>query len=409
MNEYFADLHIHLGRDGRGRPVKISASAGLTVTGVVEECTRRKGIQIAGVVDCHSPGVLDDLRRLVAGEDACEDAAGGIRVAGVDGCYSGAGATGADNVTVILCSEVEVVVRGARCHLLAYLPTLESMVRFSRWLEPRVTNVTLSSQRCEAPAGEVVRVAADLGGLVAPAHVFTPHRGILGACVTRLGEAFDDRDLEHMPSVELGLSADTGMADTIDEMSRFSFLSNSDAHSRASIAREYNTLWLEAPSFAELLLALRYSGGRRVTANYGLDPRLGKYHRTFCPVCGHVATGPAPENECTLCGNARVVLGVWDRVRSIASSYSPVHPHGRPQYMHQVPLAFIPGLGPRSLDRIIAAFGSEMNALHRASAEDLESVVGPILASRVVAAREGRLQVTVGAGGVYGSVCDPTG
>ncbi len=33
--------------------------------------------------------------------------------------------------------------------------------------------------------------------------------------------------------------------------------------------------------------------GRRVAANYGLDPRLGKYHRTFCLQCGNIAAARA--------------------------------------------------------------------------------------------------------------------
>jgi hypothetical protein len=44
-------------------------------------------------------------------------------------------------------------------------------------------------------------------------------------------------------------------------------------------------LWLEEVSFEEVVWALRRERGRRVLANYGLDPRLGKYHRTFCPTC----------------------------------------------------------------------------------------------------------------------------
>ena len=35
----------------------------------------------------------------------------------------------------------------------------------------------------------------------------------------------------------------------------------------------------------KLLLALHQKDGRNVVANYGLDPLLGKYHKTTCDKC----------------------------------------------------------------------------------------------------------------------------
>ncbi len=400
MTRYYADLHIHLGRDGEGRPVKVSASAGLTVRGVVEECSRRKGVRIAGIVDCHSPGVIRDLEELIGRGEARELQGGGIVCSPAGPCVGGAGG---DGVTILLASEVEVVVSGARCHIVAYLPCMDSTRGFSSWLKPRVTNINLSSQKCDAGIDEVVEAAARLGGFCVPAHAFTPHRGILGACVSRLSEAFEESSLAHVPAVELGLSADTDMADTIDEMASYTFLSNSDAHSRATIARECNLLDIEAPEFSEVESALRMRDSRRVIANLGLDPRLGKYHRTFCLDCGGLALG-GEAAACPSCGSSRVVKGVWDRIRGIASYDHPVHPPWRPPYVHHVPLAFIPGIGPKTLDRIIARFGSEMKALHHTPLGELAQVTGEAVAGRIVAAREGRLRVTPGAGGIYGSV-----
>ena len=58
------------------------------------------------------------------------------------------------------------------------------------------------------------------------------------------------------------------------------FLTNSDAHSLGKIGREYNELQVAAPSFDEFRMALQGEAGRSIAANYGLNPRLGKYHRT---------------------------------------------------------------------------------------------------------------------------------
>ena len=76
----------------------------------------------------------------------------------------------------------------------------------------------------------------------------------------------------------------------------------------------------------------------------------------------------------------------------------------RPPYVHQVPLSFVPGLGRKGLERLLAAFGTEMAVLHAASEEALAEVVGPKLARLVALAREGRLAIESGAGGIYGRV-----
>lgn len=46
------------------------------------------------------------------------------------------------------------------------------------------------------------------------------------------------------------------MADHIKELHRYTFVSNSDAHSLAKIAREYQIMQLEAPTFKGLEKAL---------------------------------------------------------------------------------------------------------------------------------------------------------
>jgi PHP family Zn ribbon phosphoesterase len=54
--------------------------------------------------------------------------------------------------------------------------------------------------------------------------------------------AYLGREADQIRLVELGLSSDTDLADTISETRQFTFLSNSDAHSGPNVAREYNLL-----------------------------------------------------------------------------------------------------------------------------------------------------------------------
>jgi uncharacterized protein (TIGR00375 family) len=162
---------------------------------------------------------------------------------------------------------------------------------------------------------------------------------------------------------------------------------------------------LEAPNFRELMLAFKREGGRGVEAHFGMDPRLGRYHRSYCHGCEQALEGPPPVLECAQCREPKdFVRGVLDRVAEIGDYPEARSPAHRPPYHYQVPLNFVPGLGQRNLDHLIGYFGSEMAVLHRAPKEQLVGLVGWDLASQIVLARQGELRLVAGGGGVYGKV-----
>lgn len=396
----YADLHVHLGASDDGRVVKVTAARDLTVANIVAECAERKGIELIGLVDAHSPRVIGDVRRLLAAGEAEEFSGGGIRYR--------------DRVTLILGSEVETgEPDGCSAHHLAFFRDLGAMYEFSRALARHVTNIDLSTQRCRLTAAGLWRLVATLGGTLIPAHVFTPHKGIYGSCATSLAECFPPEALAAIPALELGLSADAELAELIPETAAFAFVSNSDAHSLPKIGREYNALCLRAACYDDLVAALRQRDGLTVEANYGLDPRLGKYHRTVCNVCGWQAAGDPPATACPRCGGA-VTRGVLDRIAEIAQRTAgagaglarPGASARHAPYYHQIPLEYIPGIGPRALARLLAAFGSEMAVLHRAGEAELAAVVGARAARNIVLGRSGRLRLVPGGGGRYGRVID---
>jgi len=409
MRTVFADLHIHIGRafggrfttgpgqpdsaDGTaapgGAPVKITAARDLTFANIARECALRKGIEIAGVVDCAAPAVLADIRALISDGEMVELAGGGLRFR--------------DKTTIIPGCELETVETDGSCaHHISYFPSLAELRRFSAAIGRVVTNLDLSSQRCRLSAQKLWEIADSCGGVFIPAHAFTPHKSIYGTCARRLTDVFDERALAAIPAIELGLSADAAMADRLAELADKTFLTNSDAHSLPRIAREYNAVAVEEPNYRELMRALRRDAGRGVIANFGLDPRLGKYHRTYCPACDRVATQPPPVLACPACGRTEVVKGVLDRVTEIAEYAAPQPPPGRPPYRHQVPLQVLPKLGPVTLGKLLNRFGTEMAVLHEVSAAELAEVVGRRLAQLIVAAREGALPLRAGGGGYYG-------
>src|SRR5690625_2432888 len=133
-------------------------------------------------------------------------------------------------------------------------------------------NITLSSQRYYGTAKDLQYKVKELDGLFIPAHVFTPFKSLYGKGVKKSLQEVLDPDL--VDGIELGLSSDTYMADQIKELHDYTFLTNSDSHSLAKIGREYQQITMLEPSFEEFYYALHKVKGRRIKANYGMDPKL---------------------------------------------------------------------------------------------------------------------------------------
>ena len=394
MYEVFADLHIHIGRSENNKPIKITAAKSLNFANIARECNEKKGISIVGVIDCASPYVIEDIERFLAKGDAYEIEDGGI-------IYK-------DKICIILGSEIETSEIGlnGKCgsaHNLCYFPHLKDIKAFSNEMSKHIKNITLSSQRADISAYELLDIVEKYNGLLIPAHCFTPHKSFYGNCTDRLEKIFKEK-YGKIPAIELGLSSDTYLADMISELETKTFLTNSDAHSLPKIAREYNKLLVNDISFKELVMALRNEGGRKIITNYGLDPKLGKYHRTFCESCNKVIKGDAPVFKCDTCDSKNITMGVFDRIEVIKDKKESLSPKIRPEYIYQIPLGFIPGLGPKAISKLLDIFGTEMNILHKVSKDDLESVVGLKNANKIILAREGKLSINEGGGGVYGKI-----
>src|SRR5699024_128622 len=385
LNNYFVDLHIHIGRDIYDKPVKITASKTLTLTNVLKEASRRKGLHMVGVIDAQSPAVIEEVQQLIEQDKAYPLKDGGIQF---------------EDVTLILGAEVEVYDEHCHgpIHVLCFLPTIEAMQAFSYWLSTKMKNITLSSQRYYGSGKDLQYKVKELEGLFIPAHVFTPFKSMYGKGVQKsLTEVFD-ADL--IDAIELGLSSDTGMADQIKELHDYTYISNSDSHSLPKIAREYQQISMKEPSFKELYYALHGVEGRKIVRNFGMNPKLGKYYTTVCQQCfEQVAFGTEIGSHC---GGRTIVNGVYDRILQLKNNE--VKNDSRPPYLYQVPLEYLPGLGPKTYENLIEAFETEMNIIHHVPYDELVDVVRPNIAKQIIMMREGMQEVEVGGGGKYGKI-----
>ena len=394
MREVFADLHVHIGRSENGKPIKITAAKSLNFANIAKECADRKGIQIVGIIDCASPYVLEDIENFLKTGEAYEIEDGGI-------IYK-------DKVCILLGSEVETseVSRDGKCgaaHNVCFFPHLSDIKAFSKEMSNHIKNITLSTQRSNISGYELIDIVEKYNGILIPAHCFTPSKSYYGNCVDKMKDIFKEK-FNKIFAIELGLSADTYLADMISELENKTFVTNSDAHSLPKIAREYNKMMVEDISFKEVVKALKNEDNRKVLCNYGLDPKLGKYHRTFCDNCNQVIETKEPVAACPYCGSNKVTFGVFDRIELIKDKKESKSPTNRPPYIYQVPLTFIPGLGAKTIDKLLNVFGTEMDILHKLSKDDIESVVGEKVANTIISAREGNIKIQAGGGGVYGKL-----
>ena len=270
-------------------------------------------------------------------------------------------------------------------------------------MSTHIKNITLSTQRADISGYELIDIVEKYNGILIPAHIFTPFKSYYGNCTDRIESIFKEK-YNKIFAVELGLSSDTYLADTISELEGKTFVTNSDAHSLPKIAREYNKMQVEDISFKEIVKALKNEDGRKVIANYGLDPKLGKYHRTYCDNCNNTIETKEPVSKCPKCGSEKVTFGVFDRIELIKDKVETKSPENRPEYVYQIPLSFIPGVGPKVIEKLLNNFETEMNILHKLSYDDIEAVVGSKIAGNIVAAREGKLGIHSGGGGNYGKI-----
>ena len=394
MIDVFADLHVHIGRAENGKPIKITAARSLNFANIAKECYERKGINIVGIIDCASPYVIEDIEHFLKTGEAYELEDGGI-------IYK-------DEICIILGSEVETVEisrdknKGA-AHNCCYFPHLKDIKAFSNELSHHLKNITLSTQHTDLSGYDLIDMVERYNGILIPAHCFTPFKSYYGNCTDRLSNIFKEK-FDKIFAIELGLSADTYYADMISELETKSFVTNSDAHSLPKIGREYNKLQVETVSFKELVMALKNEQGRKILANYGMDPKLGKYNRTFCETCNKRIEGDAPVVKCPDCDSKNITMGVYDRVVLLRDKEVSKSPKNRPLYQYQIPLGFIPGVGPKVIEKLLDTFGTEMTVLHKVTNDDIESVVGEKLAKNIINAKSGNMQILAGGGGNYGKL-----
>jgi uncharacterized protein (TIGR00375 family) len=380
-----ADLHIHSRYSG-------AASREMVIPKIADGA-RRKGVQLISMGDCLHLKRLGELKECSRIDDGTWEFMG---------------------VKFILGTEVEDI---NRVHHLLFFPCLSAIMDFRERIMPHSKNLEMDGRPKIKLGGEdLTQFATDVDALIGPAHAFTPWTAMY-AYHNTLKSCYGDL-LDHISFLELGLSADSDYADRISELSKLTFLTNSDAHSPqpARLGREFNRFEVEDISFSELKKALLSTGGRKCVLNVGLPPAEGKYNESACIKCHlHYSLPEARTRNWTCQCGGRIKKGVKDRVEEIADNPQPMHPKGRPPYLHMIPLAEIiaaalgsvSSFSPRILREwklLVDRFGSEANLLVDTPINEIARVVPVAVAEAIEAFRLGKILIRPGGGGEYGKI-----
>ena len=157
-----------------------------------------------------------------------------------------------------------------RTHHLILFPDKKSVLEFREKIKSYCNNMDGPMDGrpwLKANAEEIAKICVDLNLVFGPCHAYTPYFGVY-AHYNSLKEAYG-KYFDNVDFLELGLSADSYLANNIEELKSITFLSNSDAHSfwPHRLGREFNVFKLEKPNYFELEKALHKKDFRELELN----------------------------------------------------------------------------------------------------------------------------------------------
>ena len=371
-----ADFHIH-------SYFSMASSKDMLIKNIAPK-SKLKGLQLLGTGDGLHPKWLDIIEESTT--------------------YKGDGIYSSDGMDFVLTTEVE---GKHRIHHVIIIPDLDIAREMSQMLPSKNKSID-GRPKTNLGGAELLELAHEYDCLLGPAHAFTPWTGMYKS-YDSIYDCYESKP----DFVELGLSADTDMADTVSELKDFVFLTNSDAHSPwpHRLGREFNQIELADISYTSIKKAIE---NRDVKANYGLVPNLGKYHMTACTKCFKLVDPLIAREKKMKCEcGGRIKKGVDYRISEIADFTQPIHPDFRPKYVHLMPLAeiisavydkgvttkFVQGIWQKLIDN----FQTEINVLINVNLDEIKRIDSSVSVA-IESFRNNTVNIVPGGGGKYGQL-----
>lgn len=384
-----ADLHLHGKYSGAVSNDMIPSKIG--------EQAKLKGLNLVGTADILNLKWIDEIKRSLVQEGELFSHPSGTKF--------------------VLQTEVE---DENRVHHIILFPSLSKVMEVREKLSRYSKDLDAEGRpKIHLNGEQIAEIVIEADSLIGPSHAFTPWTSLYKEfnSIKDCYGSFSDK----IYFLELGLSADTEMADRIEEIKDMTFLSNSDAHSPwpNKMGREFTSFDVKDLSFHELRLAITRSKGRGPTLNVKLDPREGKYHRTRCMNCLVFYSLKDAEKfkwRCPVC-HKPIKKGVAERIEELANGRKTIYPDHRPKCIHIIPLSEIISLAydvksPYSQKvqeiwkLLVERFGTEIDILINVPYEDIEKVDKKV-AEMILLFRNNQFKYIPGGAGHYGIPVPP--
>lgn len=419
MQRFDTDLHIHSLHS-------IGVSKSMTIPNLARGA-KEKGLNLIGTGDITQPDWLNHVKK---------------HLSEIDGVLH------SNDVSFIPTVEIE---DGESIHHLVILPDFEAVVSLRTSLisySPNINDEWGGRPRANIPGEQLAGLVRDAGGMIGPAHAFTPFRAIFRENKhVSLNSCYGDES-SHIHFIELGLSADSETADCIPELRKVTYVTSSDAHSPAAnkLGREFVRFEMESATYDELFLAITRQRNRGSLLNIGLNPRLGKYFLSFCDHCRrtlviqdgnespsfddlnlYMSCSTQEEKQRLLddihrrkimcpADGKKLRLGVRDRAFAIGDGKSKSPPH-RPPYLYIAPLLDIISTSlsikstnsktvRRLYDQMRERLGPETVILTESPISDIQ-MMNKRVAMMISRYRDKTISYIDGGGGRYGKLIPP--
>ncbi len=391
---YIADLHIH-------SKYSRATSRDMNVANL-SKWAKIKGIDMLGTGDFTHPAWLKELKENLTEKDY--------------GIYTHEG------IDYILTTEVSNIYfkagRTRKVHNIITAPSFGVAEEINKALSEYGTldsdGRPIVSLECDKMVKLLRRISADI--MIIPAHAWTPHFSLFGSNsgFDRIEECFED-ETASVTALETGLSSDPPMNWRLSALDKYTLVSNSDAHSPAKIGREAN-VFKDRIGYKELKEILGKKNKEKFLYTIEFFPEEGKYHWDGHRSCEARLSPQEAKNvnyRCPHCGK-KLTIGVMNRVGHLADRPEGFVLETAPGYRNLVPLVEIianamdvgkEAVGAeREYHSLIKRLGSEFHILLYMPKEEILEKCPPKIANGIINVREGKVKVTPGYDGVYGTI-----
>ncbi|MBI4281146.1 DNA helicase UvrD [Candidatus Uhrbacteria bacterium] len=394
------DFHIH-------SKYARACSKDLTLSNIVKWC-EIKGLDVVGTGDFTHPAWFASIK------EELEEAG--------DGLFALAG--NRSKTRLMLTTELSSIYKQGdkvrRIHLCVLLSSIPALEKFIAALEARGVNLKSDGRPILGlSAPEIVKMVleADPRGLVVPAHAWTPWFAVFGSKsgFDSLEECFGEMT-PHIYAIETGLSSDPAMNWRLSKLDDILLLSNSDAHSLRNLGREANVFAVDNFDYQTLYDILKHRDRGRFVSTIEFFPEEGMYHfdgHRVCKFCCQPAETKRLDGICPVCKKT-LTVGVLNRVEALADRPAGSAPAERVPYQNIVPLEIIIGEamsrqpGTKTVlgwyQKMTSVLGSEFAILLDRTYEEISSVAPKEIVEGIRRVRDGKLHISPGYDGVYGTV-----